>query len=975
MKLQKIALSVLALIVCAGAYAQNKVTAVLLDESNGEAIGYATVSLTKKGQDKPAKYVLSNGEGEAVIESVRNGEYTFKAEQLGYLNYTKEIKVEGKSIDLGEIKMKVDAKQLDAASVSAVGNPIIIKKDTIEYNASSFKTTENDVLEDLLKKLPGIEVSEDGSITMNGETITKVYIDGKTFFMDDPQLASKNIPAKIVNKLKVIQKKSEQAEFTGIDDGEEETVIDLSVKPGMMKGMFGNIMAGAGHDIPSTSVEGDTRFQTAGFMGKFTDKTQLSIIINGNNTNNRGFNDLAGNMMGGMMGGGGMMGRGQGGWGGGNGITTSYMGGVNGGWDLFDDKMELTANYLYNHSNSDVEEQSLKNTHLDDHDLNYYSNGISNRATGGHRFGVRLEHEFSKNTSIIFEPQVNFGSGNYTQISKDSTYYDNFSDPEYKINSAFTNNTGSNKNLSTSGFMMFRQRLGMPGRTLTAMARYSLSNNEMDGLNNNGTYTFAQDGTELPPVVVNQSFNNRQNSYSAMGRVTYTEPLGNNFYVEGNYSYNWNKSTSDKTTIDLETGEIALDYTNHIINDNRRQEMGANFMYQSEGLRAQLGFAAMPNRTYNSTTKGAVSKEYDDFQWNFAPRAMVWWEMNDNANMRFFYNGRSSQPSTSQLMPVPDNTNPLSLSFGNPTLKPYFSHNVNGDFRYNNRQKFSSVNVRFNGSVTQDPIVSALWYNGVGGQYTLPVNGHNSANFGGNMFMNLPIAKSNFSVNNMLRVNWSKSSSYVGKNVPMDIYEDPSKGFYDFMEAFIADDYLGKYFTENLTRNISFMERLRLIYRSDNLELSASGRTRMNKSWYTITDNNQNTTTWNNQISASINWTWDQPGMEFKSDFDYNWYNGYETEQPSQYVLNAEISKMLFQKKVTMTLKAYDILGQSKNLTVSDVNNYHTESINNTLGRYIILSLTYRFGTFDRSRMGHGGPGGPGGHGPMPGGGRPPMMR
>ena len=316
MKLQKIALSVLALIVCAGAYAQNKVTAVLLDESNGEAIGYATVSLTKKGQDKPAKYVLSNGEGEAVIESVRNGEYTFKAEQLGYLNYTKEIKVEGKSIDLGEIKMKVDAKQLDAASVSAVGNPIIIKKDTIEYNASSFKTTENDVLEDLLKKLPGIEVSEDGSITMNGETITKVYIDGKTFFMDDPQLASKNIPAKIVNKLKVIQKKSEQAEFTGIDDGEEETVIDLSVKPGMMKGMFGNIMAGAGHDIPSTSVEGDTRFQTAGFMGKFTDKTQLSIIINGNNTNNRGFNDLAGNMMGGMMGGGGMMGRGQGGWGG-----------------------------------------------------------------------------------------------------------------------------------------------------------------------------------------------------------------------------------------------------------------------------------------------------------------------------------------------------------------------------------------------------------------------------------------------------------------------------------------------------------------------------------------------------------------------------------------------------------------------------------------------------------------------------------
>lgn len=973
MKFSKTVICALAFLVCAGAYAQNNVEAVLLEESSGDPIPFATVSLTKPGQAKPYKYVLSDGQGLVKFESVRNGEYTFKAEQMGYLNFVKDIKMEGKAIDLGEIKMKLDTQLLDAASVSAVGNPIIIKKDTIEYNASSFKTTENDVLEDLLKKLPGIEVSEDGSITMNGETITKVYIDGKTFFMDDPQLASKNIPAKIVNKLKVIQKKSEQAEFTGIDDGEEETVIDLSVKPGMMKGLFGNIMAGAGHDIPSTDVSGDTRFQAAGFVGKFTDKSQISVILNGNNTNNRGFNDLAGNMMGGMMGGGGMMGRGQGGWGGGNGITTSYMGGVNGGWDLFDDKMDLTANYLYNHSKSDVKEQSIKNTHLDDHDLLYNSNGISNRATGGHRFGVRLEHEFSKNTSIIFEPQVNFGSGAYTQISRDSTYYNNFVDPEYKINSASTNNTGSNRNLSTSGFLLFRQRLGIPGRTLTAMARYSLSNNEMNGLNRNSTKTFDANGDEISDALrnsdVDQTFNNRQNSYSAFGRVTYTEPIGNNFYVEANYSYNWNKSTSNKTTVDNRTGEIALDYTNHIINDNHRQEMGANVMYQSEALRAQLGFAAMPNKTYNSTTKGAISKEYEDFQWNFAPQAMLWWEMNDKANLRFFYRGRSSQPSTSQLMPVPDNTNPLSLTFGNPTLKPYFSHNLNGDFRFNNKQKFSSVNVRFNGSVVQNPIVSALWYNNVGGQYNLPVNGRNSANFGGNMFMNIPVAKSGFSINNMLRANWSKSSSYVGKNVPMHTLEDPTKGYYDFMEEFIAQDYLGKYFAENITKNISFTERLRLIYRTDNLELTASGRTRMNKSWYTITDNKQNTTTWNNQLSASVNWTWDQPGMEFKTDFDYNWYNGYETAQPSQYVLNAEISKMLFQKKVTVTLKGYDILGQSKNLTVSDIDNYHTESINNTLGRYIILSLTYRFGTFDKGKMGRG-MGGYGGHG-----GPPPMMR
>ena len=318
-----------ALLLGTGLFAQNRVSAVLIDESNGEPVGFATVSLTLDGAKKPSKYVLSEADGKVEISGVRAGSYTFKAELLGYLPYEKQIKVPDVK-DLGEIRMKVDTQQLDAASVSAAGNPIIIKKDTIEYNASSFKTTENDVLEDLLKKLPGIEVSEDGSITHNGQTIKKITIDGKTFFLDDPQLASKNIPAKIINKLKVVDKKSDQAEFTGIDDGEEETIIDLSIKPGMMKGTFGNVMAGGGHDLPSTNKEGDWRYQGAAFVGKFTDKTQLSFIANGNNTNNRGFNDLAGSMMGGMRGGGGGMGGGRGGNWNDNGITTSWMGGANG---------------------------------------------------------------------------------------------------------------------------------------------------------------------------------------------------------------------------------------------------------------------------------------------------------------------------------------------------------------------------------------------------------------------------------------------------------------------------------------------------------------------------------------------------------------------------------------------------------------------------------------------------------------------
>ena len=281
------------------AFAQGQFTVKLklVDEKTSAPVAYATASLKVKGEETASKYVLTDANGAASLTKVKKGTYIFKAELMGYKAYEKEIVVD-KNVDLGDIKMAEDAEVLDAASVSAAGNPIIVKKDTIEYNASSFKTSDNDMLEELLKKLPGVEVGTDGSITANGETIKKITIDGKTFFLDDPQLATKNIPAKLINKVKVVEKKSEQAEFTGIDDGNEETIIDLSIRPGMMNGVFGNIMAGGGHDVPSpTNDMNDWRYQGAAMVGRFTDKSQVSLILNANNTNNRGFNDMAGSMV------------------------------------------------------------------------------------------------------------------------------------------------------------------------------------------------------------------------------------------------------------------------------------------------------------------------------------------------------------------------------------------------------------------------------------------------------------------------------------------------------------------------------------------------------------------------------------------------------------------------------------------------------------------------------------------------------
>ena len=946
----------------------------LVDDKTSEPVAFATASVTAQGAKEPAKYVLTDSEGVGTLVKLAKGTYTVKAELMGYEPLSKVVVVE-KNVDLGVLRMKEDTQVLDAAAISAVGNPIIVKKDTIEYTASSFKTSDNDMLEALLKKLPGVEVESDGSITANGETIKKITIDGKTFFLDDPQLASKNIPAKMIEKVKVVEKKSDQALFTGIDDGEEEMVIDLSLKPGMMQGWFGNLMGGAGHDIPGANSDmNDWRYQGAAMVGKFTENSQISMIMNANNTNNRGFNDVAGSMMQGMRGGG--MGRGMGGWGGGNGISNTWMGGLNGAFTLFDGDMDLSGNYLYNGSDKFVQEESSKITYLDDGSrlLNDQS-GTNHTFSQGHRFGIRLEHKFSQNTSILFEPQFNFGSGAFTEYSDFQTYTEKDSKRD-STNRGYTSNTGDNNNWSTSGFLLFRQRLGKPGRTLSANVRYNFSNNELFGFNQSLTQVKGEDGL-WSPEIVNQRFDQNSKSASLNGRLVYTEPITEYFFFEANYQYGWSRNTSYKSTFNSgfdtinENGQLVYDpsgelqdsrYSNSILNRSITQRAGFNFSYQKDKIRAQLGASANPTDTYNETTGHDA---YRNKVVNWSPQAMFNYEFSENSNMRLFYFGRSSQPSTSQLLPVPDNSNPLNISLGNPNLNPYFNHSIRSMFRYTNKMTFTSVNASVGGGLTENAITNAQWYDPSGVQYSIPVNGPATGNVNGRVMVNSPFGKSGFSIFSMTNARYNRSTSYIGTGaLDSSKYYDAENASFDY--TLFNQDFpnLGEsdLFIENNTQTLSFTQRLRFTYRNDFVEFTLGGRTRMNKSWYTM-ENSQLDATWNNQADFSMNWTI-PCGLNLIADLDYNWYNGYTTPQEDEFVLNAEITQQIFKKKATLAVKAYDILGQSKNLSVSDSANYHMETRNNTLGRYIIVSLTYRFGTFGGGRGGMGG--GPMG-GPMGG--------
>ena len=989
------------------AQSNHSISVTLIDASNDEPIGFATVSMTAKGSTQPAKYSLTNEKGSANLTGLKDGTYTFVAEMMGYIKYEKEIVIKGENVALGNVKLEIDREMLEAAKVTDVGAPVTIKKDTIEYNAGAFKTTENDVLEDLLKKLPGVEVNDDGSIVVNGQTVTRVYMEGKTFFMDDPQVATKNIPAKLVEKVKVVQKKSDQAEFTGIDDGQEETVLDLSVVGGTMSGFMANLTAGIGHDVPSTSTPttsnnvssltnyDDYRYQGNLFLGNFTNGTQIFVIGNGNNgAGGMGFGGGGGGMpgMGGGMGGG-MMG--GGGFGGG-GVTSSYMLGSNLGFNLFDDKMEASGNYSFNGSNTDSQSSTYSSNHLEEQgfDMITRRNSASLSDSKGHSISMRIEHTFSPSASLIFQPQFSYRMSGSGSTSTSSTQYDYFDGGLVDMNDSWSNNSSNTKSLSASGNLMYRQRIVIPGRTLTVNLRYNLSNSLTDGFTQSLTNTFNQFNGSTLSTIVNQRNDQTSKQASITANATYTEPLGNYFYVEGNYSYGWNHSLSTKDVYNSgifdenafvidnppynRNGEVRDDgYSNSILNDYVNQSIGANLLYQGDRLRAQVGASLRPTKTHNATTRASYQIDTTFTVINWSPNAQVIWDATDNLNIRFFYRGNSSQPNISQLMPVPDNSNPINVSLGNPSLAPYFSHNINGEFRFNNRQKFSSANLRFNAGMVQNPIVNAQMI--VSGRtFTMPFNGHDTYNGSLNLTTNTPIFTTRFTLSTQTGVNGSRNYSYTGNNLDVtkyfsdDTYADFNYGA--FLNDF-SDISNSKYFVLKSNTNLSANERVTFTWRADDFDFRVGASTNYQRTWV---DQDVTTSTFRNAVTSSFTWDWDLTGLTFDTDVNYNWYNGYATNPTPTLLWNMEIEKLIFKNQATIALRGYDLLGQTKNFSLSTSGTTYTESFTNSLGRYIIVAFTWRFNSFggQRGRGGMGGPGMGGGRGMGGGmmGGMPPMM-
>lgn len=873
-------------------FAQNTLKAIVLDSVTRAPIEAASLSIKYIGERNPRHYALTDSAGRAVVTKLPTGRGEVRVDYVGYNPVVRTFDVKRGENDLGTVYLST-SNTLSSITVSATGNQMLVKQDTIEFNASSFKVEEADMLEELIKKLPGVEI-EDGKIIADGKEVKKIMIDGKTFFMDDPALASKNIPAKIVEKIRLLDRQSDEARFTGIDDGEEETVLDLSLKNGIFDNWFGNLGGGYGSG---------RRYEGALLAGRFTNTAQLSILGNANNTNNAGFRDMAMDMLTSLVGNTAT----------GNGVTTSKMGGANYNYESKNKKLKTQNSYLYSSSDQVIEQTVDRVSSLSDEVTQYsHSQNSSRNKTRGHRFNSETVYSPSENTSFTLKPNIQIGSGDFSRGRNFSTLR-NADSTNRGTSSSFGDNNSSKGGVT----FVWRQRLGKPGRTMALVLNYNFSRNTADGNNLSSTYYF-RNGDISRTKDIDQSYHRRNTSNGYAVYLTYTEPLGRNYFLQFAHRSAKSRSTTLRNTFDYnpETGAYDIpdeDQTRDYKGDFTTRRYEVSFRKQEKRYNFMLGASLQPSRT-KSTGRG---KDTSYTVCNFAPTARFVHRFDGSKYLRVTYRGTTSQPSLNQLLPIKDNSNPLVVQEGNDHLNPSFTHSLDTEYRTGKRNRYRWFSVTFRGRYTTNSIINKKTYTPDGVQMRQYVNSDKGIySLDLRLMYNYRIPDTDLYWNLWTRSALNNGISYLNVN---------------------------SQFEENVTTSLNLGLNNRLSYRLDDFEATAQLALSYRRTWYS-SNSLDNLSVWTNRLSASVNWTINKT-WNISSDLNYRFFAGYsEGYGKSQTIWNASVSKTFFRKRMTAKVKVYDILKSNKAISRTNAENYWQDTRNNTLGRYLMFTLLYRFG-------------------------------
>ena len=909
MKSGKCLLMLLMILFSPMAFAQQSgvnVTGSVVEQGSDTPIEQATVRLLNVKDSAMVRGVVSARNGSFTLKNVKKGSYLLHITFIGYDPLYQPLQITGKKnpVNVGKLELSDGAIELGEAVVIGKAPEVTVRNDTVEYNADSYKVTEGSVLEDLLKKMPGVEVDSEGKITVNGKEVKKVMVDGKEFFSDDPKVASKNLPAKMIDKLQVLDKKSDMAQMTGFDDGEEETVINLTVKPGMKQGWFGNAYGGYGSK---------DRYEGNAMVNRFVNNDQITFMGGANNTNNMGFSDLASTMFSGMGGGGGR----RGGFGAGSGITSSGNAGLNFSKEFKPDKLTLGGNTRYSHSDNDARSKSDRQNILPG-DSSSYDNSEAMSRTKSDNFGVdfRLEWKPDTMTQLIFRPSFSFSH----------SMNDNFSDATTLDNERDTVNTNKSSNYSESnGYNLnasidFSRKLNNKGRVFSATLSGGNSDSYSDGMNRSDIVYFNQTDALKNSIIDQRSrYDNKGFNYRAY--VSWVEPIGHNNFIQATYSISQRKQEALKNVYNQDADGIynVLDsaYSQSYRNNFISQRASLSFKSQRAKFNYTIGLNLDPSYSSSEnfvgdTTLSKITRKVV----NLSPMAQFNYMFDKRTNLRIMYNGRTSQPSMTQLQPVADISDPTNITIGNPDLNPRYTNNVFIRFQQFTPEKQRAFMIMANGSYIINDIVSYTSYNQETGVKTTTyknVNGNYSGNV--RMMLNTPLKNKKFSINSMTMASFANSNGYINEE-------------------------------KNTNRNLILSERGGIDFRSAYLDLGVNGNIRYNATSNSLQkENNQNTFNY-----GAGGYTTIYLPLNFKIESDVNWStnSGYgDGFKQNEVLWNASASKsFLKNNQGTLRFKIYDILQQRSNISRSITASYIQDSEYNTLGSYFMVHFIYRFSIF-----------------------------
>ena len=893
------------------------ISGIVSEQETKEPILQATVRLFALPDSTLKAGTFTNASGVFVIKDIPKGSYVVEISYMGLQTLLHPIKVDNKNIDLPALELLPSSILLKEAVVTGYITDVIVKQDTIEYNADSFKTPPGSVVEDLLKKLPGVEVDEEGKISVAGKEVKKIYVDGKEFFGSDPKVTTKNLPTDIVNKLQVVDRKSELAQLTGIDDGEDEKIINITLKPGMKNGWFGSAVAGAG-----TKVNDEYRYELSGMVTRIKENNRTTLLGNANNTNNQAFSDLGGDLVPQINIR--TRGRGRGGASGSSGITQAGNLGINVN-NVFSDKLTMDGSFVYGKSATETSSISHVQNIMPD-SVFYNRDTIFNReAKDKSVFELRMVYKPDSLTTINFRPTAYYEPTESTENSSSETRDGSPLQLLENQSKMISSTTGEGYNIS--GVLdISRGSRTKKGRKATVSLSGGINNGNSDGdIYSKTDYYDRKTGNIRRSVINDQIQDNKNQGYNYRLYASYVEPFSTNRFLQLSYSVRVNNSDSQRNTYSRDTltnDYTVLDtaYSNSFLNYFVNQQINASIRTIREKYDYTVGIEMSPSYSNSERYIGDTVLLYRERNViNYSPVASIRYRFSGQESLQFEYRGQTSQPSMNQLDPTRDISNPLKHKEGNADLKPSYTHRVN--FRYNNsiREKQQSLSVNGNFNYIMNGIANKSRYemyaDSTGVWVNRPENVNGSWNARLSAFFNSPLKNPKF------RINSNFSSSYSS-----------SKGFIDDLE--------------NTSKVLSLSETAGFSFRSKIFDAGTRINVRYGNTANTLGRQNDQSTF---DYGLGGNFTLTLPhNIVLASDINHTKRSGYLSGYSlSETLWNAEIStRFLKNNQATVKFKIYDILKDRKNIYRSSSENNITDTRYNSLTSYCMLYFAYSFNSF-----------------------------